>query len=263
MARRRRSNNPLLLRILGVSAVVNVVVLAIAAQFGALKSIQRALGDVKVVLISPKEVPAEKAKPVERKKSMVKAAVRKGSGNPHRSAGPARPNPNQPKVVAGPADNSGTSDTPTADVGGTLAPGSIPGAPGGGNKDPKPTPAPPVKIAPSPPSVPTEIAKPTPIPKPEPPLAPAKFEESEPISSPSPELPDDLRTENLDKDYIAEFTVGPDGVPESVRTFQSTGIQSLDRIALETAQKWRFRPAKLGGVATRQTVRLKIEFRVQ
>lgn len=261
MPRRRRADNSRIFRILGVSLLVNAVLITVAAQFGAFRAIQRTFGDTKVVLISPKDVPAEKEKPVQRKKVTPKTAPsRKGAGNPHRG-GPSHPNPNQPKVVAGPQDTSGTGDAPTADAGGTLAPGSIPVPPGAGGSVPKSPETVVVRAPIIPPTkpIPKDIVPPTTPPAV---AVPLKFEDCTPATTPSPELPDDLRGEPLDKDFIAEFRVDANGVPESVKTFQSTGIPALDELALRVAQKWRFHPATLGGKATNQTVRLKIEFRV-
>jgi protein TonB len=94
--------------------------------------------------------------------------------------------------------------------------------------------------------------------KPEP-----KFIECEPTAQPQPVIPDDLRSEELSKDFVAELQVGEDGIPTSVKTVQSTGIDELDRLALDAARKWRFTPATLGGVPTAQTVRITMQFRVQ
>jgi TonB family protein len=261
MARRRRQKNSLLPKVFAIAILVNIVMVLIAAQFGALKAIQRELGDTKVVLVAPAEAPKEKEKPAEKKKAAPKAqASHKAAGAQAKSAASNRPRTNQPQVVtAGPANGDAGGSGPVADQG-SLKAGEIP-TEKTGTKAPVTEPTPQPQPQPKPEPTPEPQPKPEP-PKPEPKPEP-KFVDCEAISQPQPTIPDDLRNDELSKDFIGELEVGPDGVPTSAKTAQSTGIDELDRLALEAAKKWRFTPATLGGVPTEQTVRIKIEFRVQ
>ena len=265
MSRRRRQKNKMLPRIFAVAVLVNCAAVLVAAQFGAFKAIQREFGASKVILIAPAEAPKEKEKPTQKvKKAEPKArAAKKSDGAPAKGKSAPKNALSQPKVVTG-TGGAGNGNGAVAAPGGNLNPGSLPTVGGGGPAKPKPEPTSTPKPAPTPQPQPkpqlqpkverTPEAKPIPVPV---------FIDCEPIDQPQPAIPDDLRMDALSKDYVADFEVGPDGVPISVKTVQSTGIDELDRVALDAARKWKFKPATLGGVATTQTVRLKIEFRVQ
>jgi len=165
-------------------------------------------------------------------------------------------------VVTGSGSAGDSGGGPVVDQGTGLAPGALPPDAGAGNHKPvdpvKPETDTKVDTKPEvKPEIKPEV-KPEVKPKPEP-----KFVECEAVSQPQPTIPDDLRTEELSKDFVAELEVGTDGIPKSVKTTQSTGINELDQLALDAARKWRFTPATLDGVPTEQTVRIKIEFRVQ
>ncbi len=254
-------------RIFAVAVGVNAVAVLVAAQFGAFKSIQREFGASKVVLLAPADAPKEKEKPVEKtkKEAPKPSTTKKAPGPANKSTSTPKNRLAQPKVVTGTGDAAGGGDTPAAAAGGNLAPGTLPTNVNGGTKPTTPVnndAQPKTDTQPTTTKTTVTETKPTTEttdkPKPEP-----KFVECEVIDQPQPDIPDDLRSDELDKEYVAEFVVGPDGNPESVNTVQSTGINELDKVALEAAKKWKFKPATLGGEATTQTVRLKIEFRVQ
>ena len=61
---------------------------------------------------------------------------------------------------------------------------------------------------------------------------------------------------------VAEFTVGKDGAPAQVQIVRSSGNPELDRLALDTARKWRFKPATRDGQPIESVVRLHIQFQV-
>lgn len=92
------------------------------------------------------------------------------------------------------------------------------------------------------------------------------FTEAEPAvpadQQPKPEIPDDLRQDAIDKTFVAEVTVGTDGLPTEIKTAQSTGNDELDRLALDTARRWKFKPGTRDGEPVESTVRLHIEFQV-
>ena len=62
--------------------------------------------------------------------------------------------------------------------------------------------------------------------------------------------------------HRVSFVVGPDGMPIRVTVSQSTGNNELDRIALDAAKQWRFKPATRDGQPVESRVRLHIEFQV-
>ncbi len=263
--RRRRKGNPLLAKIVVITLVIHAIALPIAAHFGAFKNIRRGPGDARVVLLDSKlkdeaEKPKEKAK--EKSKPTKKASTAKGENK-------AANNLPQPKVVtSGPAAGDGNGSGPSAESG-TGAAGKVPD---GGKttqpttpkddkkdsipepkKDPEPTkkPDPPKTDPPK-----TEIKK-DPEPKPK------KLIEAEVTAAPEPVIPDDLRSEPLDKTLVVEAMIDTGGHPTDVKVVTSTGIPDLDRIGLDTAKKYRFRPATIDGVPSEQRVRFTISFKVE
>lgn len=259
---RRRQKNTVLPKAFAIAVGVVFVAVVIAAQFGVFKAIKREFGPANVVLVTPAEAPKEKEKP-QPKKEKKSEPVRKAAGSKGKTAKANHPRMSAPTVVtAGNSNGEGTGGA-TVEQGTGLKPGELPttiAKPSAGSKPETTTTPTPKVTAPQP-----AAAQPKPEvksePKPNP--APAKFVDAEPVDQPQPTIPDDLLSEDLSKDYIAEAHIGPDGVPTSVKTIQSTGIDELDKVALDAARKWRFTPATLGGVPTDQTVHIKIQFRVQ
>ncbi len=80
-----------------------------------------------------------------------------------------------------------------------------------------------------------------------------------PISQPRPEIPDDLSFDDIHGDFEALFHIAGDGTV-SAQMAHSTGNARLDRIALDTASRWTFRPATLGGRPVDSVRRLRIQF---
>lgn len=269
MARRkRRKGNPLLTRILLISVLVHAIALPIAAHYGAFKNIGKGVRDSHIVMLTnsrkdndehAKEKAKEKVKKIEHKTSDAKATD-KAKGN----------NLPQPKVVtSGPAAGDGDSGGVKAESG-TGTAGKVPDGPKSEPKaepkvEPKKEPTPdPIPIKkPEPPKEP----EPEPKPEPEPPKTPEpkskKIVEASVIDAPEPEIPDDLRTEPLDKTLVVEAQIDSGGHLINVSVSSSTGIKDLDRIGLETAKKYRFKPATIDGVATGQRVRFRINFKVE
>lgn len=266
---RRRKKNPLLGRILLISVIVHVIALPILAHFGAFKKIQQSLMQTQMVVLPPPE--QEKAKDEVKKPKQVaqktKAPAKTASNSSQKNNAP-KSNLNQPKVVASNsvAGSDGGGGEPTVDPNGSGKAGQLPTVKNDGGEGGTPktdtTPKTEPKIEPK-----TEPkVEPKTEPKAEPKVEPKKepvYADVQTLSSPEPVIPDDLRTEALEKVFVAEFRVGADGVPKSVKTAQSTGIPELDDIALAAARKWRFRPATKDGEPIEQTVRLRIEFKVE
>lgn len=270
MARRKkRKNNRLLTRIFIVTVVLHAIALPIAAHYGAFKNIRRGMGDARIVMLSTNikdepEKPKEKAK---EKPKQVKDTKKASSGA--KSSSKANSNLPQPKVVtSGPAAGTGGGNGGPSAESGTGVAGKVPD----GAKTPPPKTEPEVKKEPTPEPPKTEPIKKSEPPKADPPKTePAKTPEPKAkkileavvAEAPEPEIPDDLRSEPLDKTLIVEAQIDTGGHPTDVTIVSSTGIKDLDRIGVETAKKYRFKPATIDGVATEQHVRFKIFFKVE
>jgi protein TonB len=62
---------------------------------------------------------------------------------------------------------------------------------------------------------------------------------------------------------ILEVKVNTEGMVDSIRVVQSSGVDSLDESALSTVRKWRFEPARRGGLAVTATVNVPVRFRIR
>lgn len=280
--RRRRQKNPMLMRILGISILLHIIALPILARMGAFKKIQQQFAGPQVVFVPPPPLSEKERHEAKREaKHEVKRTqqVARRSGPAHNTAAHAqtRTNLNAPRVLAG-GGGSG------ADGGGSVEQGSgkagvVPTEKAGPAKPVEPVkpvePAAPVEkpkpvepAKPAEPAKPVEPARPVEKPKPVEPVKPAVREPvyvaAEPIEGkqPQPVLPDDLRADALDKTCVVEITVGADGVPTDVRVTSSTSVQDLDRLAVDAARKWRFKPATRDGQPVESRIRLHIEFQV-
>lgn len=279
---RRRKKNPLLTRILVVSLVVHAIALPIAAHYGAFERIRQEFGTSKVVMVTvpPLEEPKKQPEKAQRKPTKTsKGSPKKAPGEAHK-ANVAAPKSNlsQPKVVAASGEGGGDGGGPAVDPNGSGKAGELPTEikPGGGtgtggtgaggneapkNPDPKPTePVAPPKTEPKP----TEPVKTTPPAetKPEPPK-PARFVQAQESFTPEPAIPDELRTEPFEKTLVVEADVDTEGKPTNVRISSGTGTKQLDDIGLDTAKRYRFRPATMNDQPVAQHVRFRIIFKVE
>jgi protein TonB len=265
---RRRKKNPLLMRILLISIVVHAIALPIAARFGAFEKIQKEFGTAKVVMITTppleeKKIPA-KAKP---KPTPPHVEAKKAGTESKRSSSAPKTNFSSPKVLAATAGPGGESSGPTVDANGSGKVGELPtpiksgtDAPGGtGAGTDNHTPPPPN----NPPKEVVTAKPPTPLPPPPPPAVAKKFVQVETSYAPEPVIPDDLRTQALDATTVVEADVSPSGNPENIRIASSSGTKELDDIGLDTAKKYRFKPATLGDEPVEGHVRFRIIFRVE
>ena len=82
------------------------------------------------------------------------------------------------------------------------------------------------------------------------------------IIAPRPIIPNYLQGDDLKTYVIIDFYVNTEGLPNP-RLVASSENQELDAIALETAQKWRFRPAEKDKKPIAARVRLRIVFAVE
>ncbi|MBI1755576.1 MAG: TonB family protein [Fimbriimonas ginsengisoli] len=247
MSRRRRRKSPLLGRILLISVAAHVVALPILAHYGALEKIRSTLAEATVSLV---QGPEEEHRAEKQEEKKPKKSERKGAGVGHRT--PLPPNPSAPKIVTAGAAGDDSGDTPAVESG-TGRAGVLPAA-----SPPPATPhETPVERTVLKPAAPPETV-PAPAPKHEPIIV-----DAEPLDQPQPTIPDDLRAEAMERTFVAEFVVGPDGLPKQVSVVRSTGVAELDEAALRAARRWRFRPATSDGAPTDGRIRLRIEFKVE
>lgn len=254
--RRRRQKNTLLPKMLGVATVIVAILLPLLAQLGVFKVVRQRLTPITLVKLPPpeKRPPVKKKTPPKKRvaKARPRPSGRKPAGRPPVAA---RPNPNQPKVVAS-AGSGG--DGPTVDNSGTATPGQVavpvtpaPALPPESPPAPPPTPAPPpAPVLPAPPA-----SEPPPAPR-IPVLTPAVA-----LAQPRPVLPDDLRDQERHGTFRAVFTVHADGTAD-VKMASSTGNPALDDLAMTAARRWTFRPATRDGAAVDSFLRLTVEFEV-
>ena len=254
------------MRIIVITVIIHVIALPIAAHFGAFDKIKQQFSPAKVTLVNlPKET---KEKPVEKEKKAKPKPEKTASKAVAKKGGVVKPDPSRQKVVAvNTPDGAGAGDGPSIVQGDRTGVGEVPLAKidpgtaktGDGTRGPDPVTIPKT----------TEVKQPPVEVKPLPPVEPPKpkhipvYAEPELDVSPQPVIPDDLRAEPLEKNFIALFTVGSDGKPTDIKTVQSTGNSELDAIALKTAKQWRFKPASLDGQGVESKVKLTIEFRVE
>lgn len=276
--RRRRQKNPLLMRIVMISIGLHILALPVLAHFGVLKKVQEKFIETQMVVLPPPPA-VEKQKPVanaEKKTARKSASTGKKSAasNAHNRLAAHRSNLSQPKVIAGAAaGGDGDDGGPTVDANGSGKAGELPTAKTDtktGSKGDSAGSVVPVKRDDTPAAKPeaVKVAKNDVKPAPEPvkttapaPKAPV-LTDVEPTYSPQPSIPDDLRTDALDKTFVAEFVVSASGTPSDVKVAQSTGNDELDRLALDTAKKWKFKPATRDGQPIESRIRLHIEFQV-
>jgi protein TonB len=275
--RRRRQKNPLLGRIIAISILAHIILLPILAYFGAFKKIQEHFVQTQMVVLPPPEVAKEK--PVEKKETKAKktaVASKSKSSASHTQAHASHSNVPQPHIAVAAGDKGGDGG-PAVEEGNGKA-GVVPvdpnaGKPVGTTENTKPVeqPAKPVVTEQPKPEKPVVTAPVKPVEQPKPPVvempvtpkAPV-FTAAQPIddSQPKPSIPDDLRSDAIDKTVVVECTVGEDGSPMQVKAVQSTGNDELDRRALDAAKKWRFKPATKDGQPVIGKVRIFIEFQV-
>ncbi|RYG75878.1 TonB family protein, partial [bacterium] len=223
------------------------------------------------VMVTLPPIAPEKPKTAAKPEPKAKTAARKaGHSAAPKSTAAQRASVPQPKVVAAGGTGDGEGSGPTVDPNGTGPAGQLPT--GTGTTPPVKLPEPPVETPPPPtaprPEVPAPAERPKepapPEAKPEAPPAPRpkRIVEAEVLDAPEPTIPDELRTEPLDKTLVVEAEIGTDGRPTNVRVAESTGVKALDDAGLGVARRYRFRPATIDDAAVAQRVRFRILFRV-
>ncbi len=82
-------------------------------------------------------------------------------------------------------------------------------------------------------------------------------------NNPAPPYPPDAFQRRQEGRVLLEVRVDERGDVASIRVSRSSGIDSLDRSALETVQRWKFLPARRGGRAVPFTVTVPIRFAIR
>ena len=82
------------------------------------------------------------------------------------------------------------------------------------------------------------------------------------VIAPLPVIPNHLKDHELNTHVVIDFYVTTEGLPNP-RLVASSENHELDAIALESAQKWRFRPARQNKKPIAARVRLRIVFAVE
>ena len=272
---RRNKKNPLLMRIIGVSIAVHIVALPVLAKFGAFKKIQQTFQGPQIVFVPPPPLDEKVEKKAEKAKKTAHVQKKSAAAAPKQVAqNTQKPQDDHNKLLGDSKSSDGQGDG-VAQGSGNLAPGAIGNdtKPGGAGTTeivkPAEKPVEPTKPIEKPVEPIKPVEKPVePIKPIEKPVVPAPhipvFASAEPADErqPKPTIPDDLRGDDFDKSCVVEFTVGADGKPVTVKISQSTDVKELDRLALEAARQWRFKPATRDGEPVESRVRLHIEFQV-
>ena len=82
------------------------------------------------------------------------------------------------------------------------------------------------------------------------------------IYKPLPEIPDTLRSRNLELVALARFKVAADGSAQ-VELIEPTSEPDLNRALLEALKRWRFFPAMQNGKAVASSVEIRIPVSVK
>jgi len=82
------------------------------------------------------------------------------------------------------------------------------------------------------------------------------------IYKPLPEIPDTLRSRNLELVALARFKVAADGSAQ-VELIEPTSEPDLNRALLEALKRWRFFPAMQNGKAVASSVDIRIPVSVK
>ena len=134
--------------------------------------------------------------------------------------------------------------------------------------DPTPAPAAPVGVtAPSPPPPPIEApvaVAPAPPPAPPAPPPPPRVElpstDADYLQNPSPGYPAISKRLGETGTVLLRVTINAAGSPERVVVKKSSGFDRLDKVAVDTVQRWRFVPGKVNGVPQTLSYDLPIRF---
>ena len=77
---------------------------------------------------------------------------------------------------------------------------------------------------------------------------------------PTPAYPQSARSRRQQGKVIVRVVISPTGLPSSIDVFQSSGVDSLDRAALDAVRRARFRPYAENGIAFEAMVDIPFDF---
>jgi len=80
------------------------------------------------------------------------------------------------------------------------------------------------------------------------------------VFAPDPEYSAEAKNAKLEGVCVLALIVGADGYPRDIKVARSLGL-GLDEKAIEAVQKWRFLPARKGGVAVAVAINVELQFR--
>jgi protein TonB len=80
------------------------------------------------------------------------------------------------------------------------------------------------------------------------------------LRNPPPVYPSDAKKRGEEGTVVLWVELTEEGRVESTTVSASSGYDSLDRAALDAVRRWRFQPAKVGGIGIRSTVKVPIRF---
>ena len=80
--------------------------------------------------------------------------------------------------------------------------------------------------------------------------------------TPKPKYPETARRDGKEGRVLLRVLVNMDGRSASVEVNRSSGVEALDRAAVEVIKHWRFFPARFGDKTVESWVRIPIDFRL-
>lgn len=83
-----------------------------------------------------------------------------------------------------------------------------------------------------------------------------------PLKNLPPVYPARAREEGWEGAVVLKVRVGPDGSPQQVDVFKSSGYRILDEAALKAVRRWQFLPARAGGIPFSSWIKIPVRFRL-
>lgn len=80
------------------------------------------------------------------------------------------------------------------------------------------------------------------------------------IDTPPPQYPIELACAGIGGQTLLGVEVGPAGTPTKIELVRTSGNDELDRLAKESVQGWKFRPATRAGQPVAQSIQVPVNF---
>ncbi len=80
------------------------------------------------------------------------------------------------------------------------------------------------------------------------------------LRNPSPAYPSDAKKRGEEGTVVLFVELTEEGKVKSTQIQSSSGYTALDRAALDAVRRWRFQPAKVGGIGIESSVKVPIRF---